>query len=997
MKLKGTTVVLTGDFSSLSRAEATAKLEKLGAKVSSSVSTRTQLVFAGRAAGGKLDKARALGIPVHDEAALLEVLAKRDLPAAAPAVAAKPAVVAKSFVEGLSSDPTALDAELKRADWASFDVERDLVPLRAWLASVETTHGVAEAHRTATEKVIARRATLSHAHGQQGRLVAFALSPDGKHLATGSFCGDDYDRGGVFQLWEVASGRCVNTLDPIPGGVGWPDAAGCVQWSADGTRVGLAFNTNGVGAWDPFGDSAESQSQTYATDGLDRPPAWAWAADGSRVFISCGTASEVPGVFVGLSAEAREGRFRASSDPRPAPLAKKLAKGIRTQLSGAELDVRGWVSWSADGARVFGHSSNQAYVTDAKGQVAWLTHVRAPVAWSRDERSLVDTSGGLTFSDGTTGEVLVKHQEHVDVQSLDFGRQGDVNRLAAVVPVARGSKAPPGVRVFDDGRFRYTVHAKVAPDSLWPGDFHAWAWSPDATHGACLTTANEIELWSLLVSPEKLRAVAAPKGTRGVLWSDGVVIALGPTTLRFIRVSDGTVLGDHELLREAKGLRPLEDEKGDRGDVMRPEPTFALGDDANTSWVTAFPSGLVIAPESARPLLDGALSWSIKRRFAWPYRWSTPTLVPDAKAAASHALATETARLKKIRAHDAVIAGWDPPEGVSLDAVMESAFASTLKTDWRVRSYTTNWMRGLARLHARRGEHMKALGVLDTVGSELRIAAHAGMVTFFARTSRMAVARELLTKLEAILPWAKIDDVTSPDLAASIACMRFALGEDDLGLPWMARAEKAMEWAHVPWQQRLMVCLSLLECGRDDDARTWWGAKHWGGDAPDPALSLTLIHFLLRSGRAPLAQEFLSLWTNAHGALPDAMRRATTQWLVDNGLKKELSEFEREFELTVTEAQRKQAAKPSPTRGEATAKDRKALIEAHAAMMKLPRAQHVEEIKKLALDAAQRRHYGALVELIDALPERKYSLEPRINTAFHALWVAVTGFEVEPW
>ena len=69
--LKGSTVVITGTLPTLSRADATDRLERAGARVSDSVSKKTSFVVAGDAAGSKLEKARALGVEVIDEAELL--------------------------------------------------------------------------------------------------------------------------------------------------------------------------------------------------------------------------------------------------------------------------------------------------------------------------------------------------------------------------------------------------------------------------------------------------------------------------------------------------------------------------------------------------------------------------------------------------------------------------------------------------------------------------------------------------------------------------------------------------------------------------------------------------------------------------------------------------------------------------------------------------------------------------------------------------------------
>ncbi|HEY4300126.1 MAG TPA: NAD-dependent DNA ligase LigA [Candidatus Didemnitutus sp.] len=72
--LAGKTFVLTGSLPSLSREEATARIEAAGGKVSSSVSKKTHFVLAGEEAGSKLEKARTLGVAVIDEVEFLRML-----------------------------------------------------------------------------------------------------------------------------------------------------------------------------------------------------------------------------------------------------------------------------------------------------------------------------------------------------------------------------------------------------------------------------------------------------------------------------------------------------------------------------------------------------------------------------------------------------------------------------------------------------------------------------------------------------------------------------------------------------------------------------------------------------------------------------------------------------------------------------------------------------------------------------------------------------------
>ncbi|MGP3927805.1 hypothetical protein [Streptomyces sp. 8N616] len=299
-----------------------------------------------------------------------------------------------------AADPDALLSLLREADWSAFVSERDLLPLRGRLQEWERTHGVTEAHRYATDRMRSLGCTrLQHPFRHFTEIEDYAISPCGRYLATGSWCGDDYHRGGVLQIWEIASGRCVNVLDRIEGGVGWPGHDDTMQWSADSRRVGLAYHTNQIGVFDPFDDATHTYpiASASVTDGGNRPPDWALAPDGRSAFIDSASSCAVKGCVVPL--EAGDLFWLPTYAPPRHPY-------LLTETLPAEFGQEGdelWpedVSWSHDGSwlLVYDAKRRRTFAIDLPTkQMYWLT---------KEERKEADAWHGASAG-GDTGQVRV--------------------------------------------------------------------------------------------------------------------------------------------------------------------------------------------------------------------------------------------------------------------------------------------------------------------------------------------------------------------------------------------------------------------------------------------------------------------------------------------------------------------------------------------------------------------------------------------------------------
>ncbi|MFE6162725.1 hypothetical protein ACFQ7F_27850 [Streptomyces sp. NPDC056486] len=651
MNLKGREIALSGSFDTLGPGEAEGRLEAAGAHVTDELTPSTSAIFIGQETStDKGNKAYVQGIPKYDEAALLAALAVLEgsdsgdgsQPAPLPGLFADPAALA-------AAGPAELENMLTDADWTSFVSARDLPPLRARLTALERDHGLTPAHRLATSRIRVRGTMLSRPYGHRSKITALALSPSGTHLATGDW-GDG--ESGTAQVWEVATGRCVNVLKWIDGGVGWDGYARTMQWSSDGLHLGMAFRTNAIGVWDPFGESSEPRAEAQVTNGASRPPAWALHPDGRSAYVATGS-KDMVGVQ-GCLAPLEHGKLFWLAEHAEIPHEHILAKGpvpadIR-EPCGEELEVDRSPLWSPDGNRLYVPNRSKAFVVDVPtGAPLWLTHrVDWLAEWSPDGRYLAHVHRKrLHFRDAATGSPAADPAPTIGSRwdlSLHWGMRGDTARLAAVLSE---KAAEPSVEVYDDGRLSHRLAVTPAEAALAREnkDFAVWAWAPSGDQGAVLTAAGNIEIWSLGDGePRRLRTLAAPIDTQGVLWgADDVIVAVGEKVLRFLKADRGETVGDYTFLREADAELPL------HGDYVYDHfdgRILALDDH---TWCLPVEPDMAIAPPERRTDIEAHLAWIVDRRFAWPLHWSRFDIWPDVQTAVANLRTTslDTGKLRQ--------------------------------------------------------------------------------------------------------------------------------------------------------------------------------------------------------------------------------------------------------------------------------------------------------------------------------------------------------------
>ncbi|MFF5213149.1 BRCT domain-containing protein [Streptosporangium sp. NPDC000396] len=1013
MIISGRQIVLAGRFGRLSKDEAKRGLEALGAKVTASVSAKTDLVFAGAKSGAKVGPAAVRGVPIYDEDALAAVLEGREPGTPPPS----PPFTGVSH-EGMGPGE-ALDT-LKNADWSAFSPERDTVPLRDALQALERAHGVVDAHRLATARLRDAGALLRHSDVHHGELNGHALSPDGRHLAVGSRTGDDYDRGGVLQVFEVATGRCVHAIDGIMGGVGFPDYTRSLQWSADGTRIALEYNTNATGVWDPFGIAHEPIADAFFL-ASGRPSGMAFAPEGRRAFVYGGESDFLRNVIVAM----HEGSVAGPPDSHPEgtepiEFSGPLPDEFRETWDDEPEFILGRAFWSRDGSRVYGEATGEyaAISLDVeKRQVSWILDLEedqdaAPPEWSLDERLLAHQRGGkLVIADALTGETTAELPGYPGADVLCWGPGG---RLAVVDPAG----GTVGIIDATTGGHRYDLNVQAATSNPRGWDARSWAWSPDGERAACVTAEGRIEIWSLGEHPERLRVMDGIRRTIGqwdhgfgLEWpADDMLIAIGSHAVRFLRPESGEIVADHPFHHAPAARRPLFFTGRDLGDQLRLNPTFALDED---TWAVAFEDGTVIArPGRDDDLaeLDGRLCWSVAHRFAWPFRWGDQEIFPDPAHAGVRAASPETERLLapfRGRGSTAEATGtWPPPDtatvtdlitvvrGTLIDLTVQD---SVVQDEW-----TVNTLQQLAMICARRGDAAEARELA------LAIPEHRRRLGHLARIALALGAAGFDAEAAAVLPYADNDltDVSDAADMAAIAGACAVLGQHERSEQWFASAREVANAHRSNWEVRLPLVWALTECGREQEARVV--LDEGVGTPRDRYHGVPWLVCLLRRGDTELVRELIGERSEPEN--PEQPHAYGVRWFDDWTAARALTVYGQpdllrlwgdvnwasvRCDLPVAERIAAEGRATGPT-GDQLAD----LAARHAGLAKLPKATKRRESAHMARNAAEYGHASAVLDLLPGTGDPgPYGMDSNMRAwvALSALRTIAIGVDVDVW
>ncbi|MGH8878573.1 MAG: hypothetical protein ACRD0P_14715 [Stackebrandtia sp.] len=224
---------------------------------------------------------------------------------------------------------------------------------------------------------------------------------------------------------------------------------------------------------------------------------------------------------------------------------------------------------------------------------------------------------------------------------------------------------------------------------------------------------------------------------------------------------------------------------------------------------------------------------------------------------------------------------------------------------------------------------------------------------------------------------------TESALGAAAAVLGYSEAEDRI-----TAAIDAIGPSANPWKHRLSACWALLEAGLEDRAREVWSVDEPGSNYH----RRSWLVYLIRMGSDDLVREFCFGSRKSFYRLMDAIDVFTSMGRAD--LLREYFEFDN-HDIDDRERETLAKADRNAETGRPTEADLADLRSAHAELLRTPLGRRREDTKRLAWQAAACGHLSAVLDLLRQLPKEEFN--DRAGTAKRALWIAITGFDGEPW
>lgn len=844
----------------------------------------------------------------------------------------------------------------------------------------EAAEGIGALHRVASELVAGRRA-LVHSAQHDEKLTALAVSPCGHYLATGAWCGDDYEEGGDLVVWDLRTCAAVHVVSNIRGGVGWPWHPGQLRWAGDSQSLYLGFDTNRVGRLAVFATEAGwGLPGASLTGGWDSLPAWALAPDGTVAVLVPREDDEDQAIalFRVEDDDVEEADCTWLDNRIPAGMVREdedadgddPTRAVTTIYSGARIDC-------PDERRVLVHNKDTLLCFDrGTRRLVWRSRVAKPVGISAGAEFIAHHPAGVVFYRGADGLPSPWLPMHVGASALVFepARGGErPPRMAAVIEADNDYGAEPGVHIYDGGEF--VCGPDLAPASSSDEfDFPALAWSPDGGRFVCLTCEETLEVWRIDgrgagATARREHEIAEVTG-KGVVWAaeDRVVVA-GGDSLVFVDPRAGRIVARRAVVADEAEFDP-------RADELPRRDRFAL----HGAWVILRGDGVVVGAGEG---LDAQLGWVVDRRVGWPLRWCPPVV-----EAPTAVVAEAVPEFPPARVGDAV-------------DVLRALVTSTAALGRGWRSNRSELLRLAAREFARRGLVDDASGCLEDIPEFAdSIAARAEVVAILAGAGRGAEA-QAIRAAEGYLQRSgedlEIDEDSTYQQAlygSSLGAMCHALGDLERAERWFLRAEAAVDNDEAnAGDHRHMLALGYLLAGRDDRALALLRRPLAG--APSSHSALPLVAYLARHGKWEMVDAYVrDGWIGAHGAdafelLPILARYADPERVAAYaGLFADAYDVE---EYLDPEALAGRRGLP-PTPGEA---DIAGLREAFGGVMRLPTRRRAGAAAEVLERAIAVGHWSAAIVLLEFLDGT--DMNGRGRAAAELTWRALSGLDVPVW